>query len=305
MSNIKPEVFVLCRSKRYTVCWSAYITRELVKLGVAAYRVTPNAVPRFSPTRVKLVINYGCSTTPIWWDRLPDDCVVLNTPEQVSVSVNKVAMMQAFTELCPAHTVDYCLTKGEAQSFIDAGETIVARTLTRSHSGKGIVLSPPSPLPDAKLYTVLKRRRGLREYRVFMYDGKLIDVVQKRRKTKAKLVEGGYCTAAEAETWWDSRERQVIRCWDNGWSFCHNDLDVDDPVVFNEIAEVTSNLIPWGCVDVLIDTRTKEWYMIEINSAPGLDAGNTQRTFINAFLSSANALGILATTEVAANFKEV
>jgi hypothetical protein len=194
-------------------------------------------------------------------------------------------MQQAFEELCPDHYLEYYTDKASAQCAIDDGRTIVARTLTRSHSGRGIVLSPPAPLPDAKLYTVLKRRRGLREYRVFLYDGKMIDVVQKKRKGLATLTEEHGAEAAA--TWWDDRERQVIRCWANGWAFCHGNMDVpaNDPV-FENIALVSGRLLTWGCVDVLVDSHSKEWYLIETNSAPGLDAGNTQQTFINAMVAS-------------------
>jgi hypothetical protein len=225
---------------------------------------------------------------------LPDDCVILNRPDQVKVSVDKIMMQQKFEELCPGKHLEYGLNRMDAQAYLDRGETVVARTLISSHSGRGIVLSPPNPLPDARLYTVLKRRRGLREYRVFLNEGKLMDVVQKKRKSPAKLLELRDCrTPEQARTWWDDRERQVIRCWDNGWAFCHNNLDCTDDAVFEEVAETAARILTWGCVDVLIDSRTKEFYMVEVNSAPGLDAGNTQHAFINAFLDIGHRIGIM------------
>jgi hypothetical protein len=248
-------------------------------------------MPKYRPENVKLVINYGCSTLPTWWYRLPSDCKILNHPDQVGVSANKIRMQQAFATLCPNKFLEFFLHKGEAQAAIDEGKTVIARTLISSHSGRGIVMSPPEPLPDARLYTVLKRRRGLREYRVFMSDGKFMDVVCKKRKGREKLIEMGI-SEDEAATWWDDRKRQVIRCWDNGWAFCHNNLPMDDQSVFDEIAEHTARLLTWGCVDVLIDSRTKEWYMVEINSAPGLDAGNTQHVYIESFRELAKQHGI-------------
>jgi hypothetical protein len=212
----------------------------------------------------------------------------MNHPDQVKVSCDKVLMQQAFEELCPDHHLEFCNLRGDAQHFIDEGKTVVARTLTRSHSGRGIVLSPPNPLPDARLYTVLKRRPGLREYRVFLWDGKFMDVVQKRRKSIRKLVDDGICSEREADTWWDSRERQVIRAWKNGWAFCHNELDIPpDEQVFADIARKASELLGWGCVDVLINQHNfDEWYLVETNSAPGLDAGNTQSMFTDAMVES-------------------
>lgn len=299
----RPNVFVLARSKKYKSCWSAYITKALNRAGIRAYRVTPGYVPRVAPENCKVLINYGTSMLPIWWNRLPDDCIILNHPDQVHTSANKIAMMRAFDAVCPEHTLQWCETIEQAQAYIDAGETVVARTLINSHSGRGIVLSPPCPLPEARLYTVLCRRRGLREYRVFMNEGKFVNVAQKKRKTLRKLLE--FLTPEQALTWWDSRERQVIRCWDNGWAFCHNNLDVpaDDPV-FAEIAEYTGKLLTWGCVDVLVDTNTKQWYMVEINSAPGLDAGNTQQMFVDMFIDIALRAGIEQGPYDLNNFKE-
>ena len=283
------KIFVLCRSKRSNRTWSAYIARRLTALGYDAYRVTPDAVPMHRVENARLIINYGTGRTPIWWSRVHPDCVVLNDPSQVRVSVNKIEMQRALERECSGHHLDYYLSKEAAQQAIDNGETIVARTLLSSHSGNGIVLSPPDPLPDARLYTVLKRWPGLREYRIWFKEGKMMDVVCKKRKGRASLLE--FCTPEEADSWWNSRFRQVVRAWKNGWAFCHNNLPVDDNALFTEIAETASRILTWGCVDVLIDNN-KQWYIVETNSAPGLDAGNTQTMFIESFIESAQRLGI-------------
>jgi len=291
MSGFKPEVAVLARSKRFKACWSAFIVRQLNARGIHAWRVTPGHNPKYRPEDFKLVINYGTSHTPIWWDRLSPDCVVLNTPEQVGVSANKVKMFRAISELVPENCLEYFFDKDEAEEAIREGKTVIARTLLSSHSGRGIVMSPPDPLPDANLYTVLKRGPRLREYRVFMANGQFKDVVCKKRKGREKLLEMGV-SPGEADTWWNNRMRQVVRCWDNGWAFCHNNLPMSDQRVFDEIALKTSRLLTWGCVDVLIDSSSKEWYMVEINSAPGLDAGNTQTSYLDSFEESALWLGV-------------
>lgn len=275
-------VFLLAkgRAKSY---WSSVMARLLTRAGVDVWLVTPNVNPRYSPENCKLLINWGVSVKPIWWHRLPDDCKILNHPAVVGVSVNKVKMMQAFMENSPEHCLRFYTTSDAAQCGIDErNEVIVARTLTQSHSGRGIVLSPPDPLPEARLYTVLKREQGLREYRVFFIDGEKLAVVQKKRKGRTKLLE--MATPTEVETWWQSRYRQVVRSWRNGWAFVTRSLDVpaSDPV-FDEIASEASRIIEWGCVDVLVHTETKRWYFVETNTAPGLKSEATRHMLRDKF----------------------
>lgn len=287
-----PLVAVLCRGKRFKRSWSAYITRRLNREGIHTWRVTPTHVPHYAPENFKVIINYGTGTEPIWWDRVSRDAIVLNPPSQVRVSAHKTRMMNEFARRIPGHHLDYTTSRDTAQGMVDDGATMVSRTLLTSHSGRGIVLSPPEPLPDARLYTKLKRGRNIREYRVFLYDHQLIDVVQKKRKGTEKLLEMGVAPA-DVDSWWQDRQRQVVRSWPNGWAFCHNNLNVPaDSEVFADIANACGRMLSWGCVDVLVDHETLEWWAVEINSAPGLDAGNTQDMFISRFINTAAEQGI-------------
>lgn len=272
------EVIILDRRIRRRR-WSSILQRKLRRRGVDAVMATIDRYPAADLDDCEVLVNYGCSLAPVWWDELPSHCRVFNTPAQVAVSADKIKMMKKFMETIPGHHLEFYTDKADAQAALDSGKTIVARGLIRSHSGRGIQLCPPSTLPDARLYTVLKRASGLREYRVFLWDGKAIAVVQKKRKGRDKLLE--MAPPHEVETWWESRIRQVVRSWNNGWAFITRSLDVpaDDPV-FSTIAESVAPLLGWGCVDVLVGTRTKNWWVVEINSAPGLRSETTQELFM-------------------------
>ena len=274
-----PRVFVLARAKATRRCWSAFITRRLNALGVRAYRVVPNTTPKYRPERVGFVINYGCSTVPEWLDRLPNDCVWFNTPDEVRVSANKVLMMRA---LPSQYTLGWTENKQDAAQYIGEGATMVARTLISSHSGKGIVLSPPDPLPDAKLYTVLKRHTGLREYRIWFSGGEVLDVACKKRWRTERLRLAGIDP--------DDRLGQVVRAHRYGWVFTRNDMPVTDNDVFTSVVRVARELLSWGCVDVLIDTETKAWTIVEINSAPGMSDRRTRESIMGSLVRVANDL---------------
>ena len=270
--KVLPRVFILARTTNRR-CWSGFLERRLRRLGIPIYRCTPDCVPKYRPERVKLVINYGCGTTPAWWDRLHPECVVLNTPEEVSVSANKVRMMEA---LPPNDTLSFTKDKATAQQHIDDGCTIVARTLLSSHSGRGIVVSPPAELPDAKLYTVLQRKRGLREYRVWFTGGEVLDIACKRRWRTERLIAAGI----------DPNDRigQIIRAHRYGWAFTRNNLPCSNPLVFEAITRVAKDLLAWGCVDVLIDTETENWVIVETNSAPGMSDKRTRDAIVGSFV---------------------
>jgi len=269
-----PTVFILARSKKRKN-WSGFLERRLRRLGVPVYRVTPNTVPKFRPERVKLVINYGCGTTPVWWGRLPADVVVLNTPEQVSVSCNKVSMQ---AHLPAGNRLLFTTDKSNAQQTITNGGTIVSRTILNGHSGAGIVLSPPEPLPDAELYTVLKRGRNINEYRVWFNGNNTIDVAQKRRYNTERLNALGIDR--------NDRYGQVVRAHKFGWAFTRNDMNVTDTELFGTIVRASTAVITWGCVDVLIDSETRDWWIVETNTAPGMSDRRTRTAIINSLMTT-------------------
>lgn len=61
----------------------------------------------------------------------------------------------------------------------------LARTLLRSHSGKGIVMVPAGEVgPNAKLYVQYKKKKH--EYRVHVFQSRVIDVTQKRNGSVMK-----------------------------------------------------------------------------------------------------------------------
>ena len=269
----RPTVFILCRSKRRSN-WSALLDRRLTALGVPVWRATPNALPKYSLERVKLVINYGTGTTPIWWDRLPDDCVILNAPEQVDVSAHKIRMQDALPE---GHRLPYFTTKVEAQEVIDAGGTIVSRTLLKSHSGRGIVLSPYDELPEARLYTQLIHGDTIKEYRLWFGPEGMLDVAQKKRWRTERLREAGI----DPEDYY----ARMIQAWDNGWVFAHLNMACNNTALFSTIVLEAQKILTWGCVDVLIDHESENWWIVETNSAPGMASTRTTDALLSCFMN--------------------
>jgi len=121
-------------------------------------------------------------------------------------SVDKLYQYNWFKEK-GLSALEFTTEKAIAQSWLDAGKTVVARMLLNSSCGKGIIIREPGqPVPfntmgDAPVYTVYKKKK--REFRVHVFKDTVVSVVEKRKKTG----------------WTDQRDTKV-RNLANGYIFC-------------------------------------------------------------------------------------
>lgn len=202
----------------------------------------------YKQQRRDFLINWGKS------DFTPRDAArVLNHPDAVRMAADKVLAFQAL-QRAHVRTPTFTLYAEEAQAWLRAGFKVVARTLTRSHSGKGaIVVSPGETLPHAPLYTEYVRRDA--EYRVHVFNGEVLDAVKKKRRQ-------GY----EA----DPRHNEHIRTHANGWVFCRDGVEVPTVVTQECIKAVAALGLDFGAVDVLYRMEGSKATVLEVNTAPGL-----------------------------------
>jgi hypothetical protein len=208
-------VWILCNQKaRGNSSHNLY--RHLQAIGVNCYRVTAGNRPRYSPSRVHTIINWGVSRQPIWYDDLRDNVKWLNRTATVVLSTNKLLMQEHLGTLGLAWT----WSKYQAEQEILEGRTIVSRGILNGSQGRGITLSPPDPLPEAELYTVLFEGNRVREYRVYIVDGKAIDITEKRRMNRERREELGI----------DGRDpyTRLVRAHRNGWVFARNTMQANE-----------------------------------------------------------------------------
>lgn len=241
-----------------------------------------NPVPPLVPGTV--VINYGRSIVPNWRDKLEQKGGrILNTPEAVSIAVDKLKTLKCLTEAgvsCLTYTTD----KAEAQKWLTDGYPVIVRATTTGKMGKGVSLvSPGEELPDAPLYTLFYNKTH--EFRVHVFNGQVIDFVQKKRMSKEKL-EKFHLEAVNT----------VVRNHKRGWVFARK--DIKDRV---EIRELGLNAIKavgldFGAVDILarfskVSGTLMGLYVCEVNSAPGMSDSNTFKAYTKAvdeFMGSLN-----------------
>ena len=145
-----------------------------------------------------------------------------------------------------------------AKEWAAAGIPVVCRTLTHASEGKGIVIAEsPEQVVMAPVYTQYKKKK--KEFRVHVFKDKVVHVLEKRRKTGIEIKES------------------KIRNTANGYVFCSE--NVEEPEGLRELALKASKVTQsdFKGVDIGYNEKKKELFVIEVNSAPGIEGTNVQR----------------------------
>lgn len=218
---------------------------------------------RFVGNPRKIVLNWGASELPAQVAR----CQIINRPEHVSVSSNKLSFLRklgATSELIPPWTEDFDV----ACSWIREGNLVFARTILNGSSGNGIVImdrNDPNSFIRARLY--VKYIKKAEEYRVHVVRDNVIDI---QRKVLSR-------ERAEQET----PVNWKIRNLDNGFIYQRNDISPNEEVLRVAREALRISELDFGGVDVIWNSNQRRAYVLEINSAPGLQ-GTTVVNYANA-----------------------
>jgi glutathione synthase/RimK-type ligase-like ATP-grasp enzyme len=214
---------------------------------------------RFRGGPDKTVINWGCIELP----NEVRDCRIINPPEAVQHATNKLTFFKILDaanlgELAPPWTADEAV----AYKWIEDKKIVVCRTVLAGHSGEGIVISEdPAFVVAAPLYTQYIPKKE--EYRVHIVNGDVIDVARKARRKDH-----------DDPNW-------QIRSWQNGFVFAREDCNPENCVLNVAIDAHRATGLDFGAVDVIYNEKQERAYVLEVNTAPGLE-GQTIQSYANA-----------------------
>jgi glutathione synthase/RimK-type ligase-like ATP-grasp enzyme len=217
---------------------------------------------RWRPRPRDKVINWGAT-------RLPQhlfDAEVINHPDLVASVVDKRNFFLQCDGTQPFNVPRYWTSRDAAEQWLreNPGRTLVARTILRGHEGAGIVLIDSlDQMVNAPLYTEYVKKKA--EYRVHVVNGVAIDAVQKK---KLREYDGAR----------DTRIRNTL----NGYVFARTGVVVPQCVLDNAVAAVTFYGLHFGAVDVIYNEHQDKAYVLEINTAPGIE-GTTVQKYKEAF----------------------
>jgi glutathione synthase/RimK-type ligase-like ATP-grasp enzyme len=212
------------------------------------------------PKQYKVVVNWG-NTAGI---RLEAPARVLNQPLAIAKAVDKIVAFRTMKEAdvrVPEFT--------QEKPTVGKGAIWFARTVLRGSGGEGIVaIRPGDSVPDAPLYVQYIQK--LVEFRLHVVAGKVIFAQQKRRKTEAE----------------QDKDQKLIRNHANGWVFCPVSLDeVSEDAKDVAVRGVASLGLDFGAVDLVIGKRDNLAYVLEVNTAPGLQSEGLINAYATAFTS--------------------
>jgi glutathione synthase/RimK-type ligase-like ATP-grasp enzyme len=209
---------------------------------------------RFVPRRGDEIINWGASDCPF------DNYTSFNKYYWVGVAAHKLWWFRQTEEagITPRYWE-------HREAIPEDAFPIVCRTVLQGHSGAGIVIANNrDELVPAPLYVEYKKKKD--EFRVHVGDGgKSIISVQRKARDKA----------FPNPNW-------QVRNHANGFIYARHNFDVPPAVISAaKLALEVSNL-DHGAVDVIWNDHEEKAYVLEINTAPGLE-GETVNDYIRYF----------------------
>ncbi|AUX83650.1 ribosomal protein S6 glutaminyl transferase [Pseudomonas phage NV1] len=255
----------------------------------------------YTGRRESCVINWGCTNAEA--ERLANVAQArgrkfYNHPAAVRLAVDKLAFQERLSEVAADVMIPYATNFEAAVALMQAGSRMYARTVLNSHSGKGIVMMVPDRettlevirrirdnniipvytlndnVPDevvrCKLFT--QGISGSRtEFRVHIFDEEAILIQQKRRREGAETIPG---------------YNSIVRNVASGWIYSVNNVQEQgkNAAVVAARKALSAIGLDFGAVDIVYKHDTDKAYVLEVNTAPGLDEdGSALTAYTEAF----------------------
>lgn len=214
--------------------------------------------PELTPKGTEIVLNWGCSKS-----KPNARCRFLNKPESVFLAVNKLRTFNKLSEAgvsIPEFTTDV----NAAKAWLEDGKKVLARKLLESHSGNGVVVvKEVSQLPNGfPLYVKYFKKKH--EFRVHVFNGQVIDFVEKRKRSGLS----------------DTEFNKYVRSYNNGWVFCRDGITLPEIVKSEAIKAVQALGLDFGAVDIGMSERGRV-AVFEINTSPAIE-GTTISKYVAA-----------------------
>jgi len=207
-----------------------------------------------------LIINWGNSSANII-----GTTKVLNAPIAVANASDKIKTL-TLLKAAAVPTIEWTMNSDVAKLWLDSNAIVFARTMVNSSKGNGIVvLQYGSEWVDAPLYTKYIKAH---EYRVHVFNNKVIDVQKKRRKVEGQV-------------------NDFIKNSSNNWVFCRDDVAPPFEIYTAATGAVKALGLDFGAVDILHRAKDNIVAVLEVNTAPGIE-GTTLTRYVEALNASKN-----------------
>ena len=229
---------------------------------------------RFKGGSDKIVINWGATKL----SGRAHECKVINHPEDVLTCSNKLRFFQTVRE---ARTVPWTDQASVVAEWLEDGATVVARTSLTGSNAEGLVMfDATQSFVKAPLYTKYIKKKD--EYRIHIIDGKIVDEQRKAIRMRSRRDQyGGVGNGSYQDVEYLSNVDRRIRNLANGFVFVKNDISPPEDVHVQALAVFKNIPLHFGAVDVLWNEKQQKAYVLEVNTAPGIE-GSTITNYASA-----------------------
>jgi glutathione synthase/RimK-type ligase-like ATP-grasp enzyme len=191
---------------------------------------------------------------------------VLNKTGAVQKASNKLETFKALQG--KVGIPEWTESREEAMKWREKGVDVVVRHKLTGHSGEGIEIVPHDNLahilPEAPLY--VKYIPKTDEFRIHVFQGDAFFVQRKARKKEVP----------------DEKVNWKIRNHQNGFIYAHQDVVVSEIARGEAVAAVAALGLDFGAVDMIYNKKQDKYYVLEVNTAPGLQ-GETLDRYVQKF----------------------
>lgn len=217
----------------------------------------------YQPKSTDLIIGWGYSRCPVWSNKATT-ADWLNRYNSIPNALNKQRaffLMEAKSVSLPEFTEETSI----ANKWLKQGHFVYARTVVTGMRGDGIIVCNPNKhaaTPPALLY--VKHFPSTREFRVYVFKDKVVDVLEKRKSAK------------------EYKGNDWVRSEENGWVFCRQHVELPSICSKEAVKAIKALNLDFGGVDVLY--KYNQAVILEVNTMPGV-FGTGAKIFAETFIN--------------------
>ena len=245
------------RGSASVVALATALNARVIRLEGSAYKGNPT----------KIVINWGNSMT----NEEIEKATLLNHPDAVKLASNKLNFFEQVKGV--VNIPPYTTSMEEAKTWLDDGKKVLARESLTGHSGKGIVILDSEVVwgsynhSNAKVYVKYVPKKH--EFRVHVVNGEAIDLQRKAPDPRHDAKALDY----------------TLRNHQFGFIFVRDGVRemCPPPVIEQALLAVSQCGLHFGAVDVIWNEYQQQAYVLEVNTAPGLE-GQSVDNYKKAFV---------------------
>jgi glutathione synthase/RimK-type ligase-like ATP-grasp enzyme len=218
---------------------------------------TESTIASRSLKRIALGLSTKLKRGKIWRTTSPS---LVRKQFRYGQSVNKLQQYQWFKDN-NILALEFTTDSNVASEWLKTGHTVFGRKYLNASCGKGIVVLEPEvtmDIPELPVYTKYKKKK--REFRVHVFKDQVVSVVEKRKRK-------GF----------DGERETKVRNLANGYVFCQT--VENEPEGLRAVALAAAKVSPsdFRGVDIGYNEKKDELFVIEVNSAPGIEGSNVNK----------------------------